>query len=95
MIQQIHTLTPQIDFGFGHTVKKVPAGTSVTIWLSTLYNREAYCFALTAPGTITKVSDYEYTVMHTVSGVYSPQLTVTHKATGLRLVSNTLNLTIS
>ena len=95
MIQEIHTITPQIDFGFGQTVKRVTAGTPVTIWLSTLYNRDAYSFDLTAPGTVTKVSDYEYTVMHTVSGVYSPQLTVTHKATGLRLVSNTLNLTIS
>ncbi|PZR24435.1 MAG: hypothetical protein DI539_00215 [Flavobacterium psychrophilum] len=95
MIQEIHTITPQIDFGFGQTVKRVTAGTPVTIWLSTLYNRDAYSFSLLAPGTVTKISDYEYTVTHNTAGVYSPILTVTHKATGLRLESNTLNLTIS
>ncbi|MHA3787460.1 hypothetical protein ACX0HA_04555 [Flavobacterium hauense] len=95
MIQQIHTVTPEIDFGFGQTVKREGAGVPVTIWLATIYNRDAYSFSLSAPGSITKLSDYEYTVIHTTPGVYSPVLTVTHKATGLRLVSNTLNLTIN
>lgn len=95
MIQQIHTLTPEIDFGFGHMVKKVAAGIPVTVWLGTLYNLEAYNFELSAPGIITVVSPYEYTVTHNIPGVYSPVLTVTHIPTGLRLVSNTLNLTIT
>lgn len=95
MIQEIHTIAPEIDFGFGHTVKKVAAGTHVTIWLSTIYNRDAYSFTLTAPGSIVAVSPYEYTVTHSTPGVYTLMLAVTHKATGLRLVSNTLNLTLT
>ena len=91
----IQQLQPQIDFGFGATTKGVSRNTPVTIWLSTLYNEEAYTFALISPyASIAKTSNYEYKVTLAQPGTYSLSLAVTQKATGIRLMSNILTLTI-
>lgn len=95
MIQNIKYIPPYIDFGFGVTTKNTAKNNPVTVWLSTLYNQEAYTFSLTGPGTITKVSNYEYTVTHNTPGIYNLQLIVTLKATNTPFESNILTLTLT
>lgn len=92
----LQQLQPQIDFGFGVTQKSVQIENAVTIWLGTLYNEEAYTFQLSvSSGTYTKMSDYEYQLYYTQRGIYTISLAVTQKATGIRLMSNTLTLTVT
>ena len=69
-------------------------GSPVRVWLSTLYNRNAYTFELTAPGTVTKVSDYEYVVTHGTKGLYPITLSVRSKDGSISLVSNTITLNL-
>lgn len=91
----IQQLPPQIDFGFGKTAQRVQSNTPVKIWLNTLYNTGAYTFSLITPyGSLNKASDYEYTLTIAQPGTYSISLAVTQKATGIRLMSNILTLTI-
>jgi len=95
MINSIQQVPPQIDFGFGATAKGVSRNTTVTIWLSTLYNEDAYSFTLLSQyGSVIKNSNYEYLLTLAQPGSYSISLAVTQKATGIRLMSNTLTLTI-
>lgn len=95
MIQNIKYIPPYIDFGFGVTTKNTSINKAVTVWLSTLYNQDAYTFSLTGPGTITKVSNYEYTVTHNTPGMYTLQLIVTLKATNTPFESNLLYLNLT
>lgn len=95
MIQNIQYIPPYINFGFGVTTKLSTIHKPITVWLSTLYNQEAYTFSLTGPGTITKVSNYQYTIAHNVPGLYNIQLVVTLKATNTPLESNILYLTLT
>ena len=95
MIYNVKKITPFIDFGFGVTEITVAAGKPVTVWLSTLYNRNAYTFELSAPGTVTKISDYEYLVDHDTEGLYPITLTVASKDGTISLVSNTITLNLN
>lgn len=91
----IQHIQPQIDLGFGVTQKSVGVQNAVTVWLNTLYNEDAYSFVLLlSQGSYTKMSDYEYILYYTQPGTYTISLIVTQKATGMRLESNTLTLTI-
>lgn len=73
---------------------KITTGSPVRVWLSTLYNRNAYTFELTAPGTVTKISDYEYVVTHGTKGLYPITLSVRSKDGSISLVSNTITLNL-
>lgn len=95
MIENIRYLTPYIDFGFGITTKNARLNDTVTVWLSTLYNQEAYSFSFVGPGTVTKITNYQYTITHNVPGTYNLQLIVTLKATSTRLESNLLTLNLN
>ena len=95
MIYNVKKITPFIDFGFGVTEKNAAAGAAVKVWLSTLYNQNAYTFELSAPGAVTKVSDYEYIVTHNTQGLYPLFLTVTSKDGIINLVSNTITLNLN
>lgn len=94
MIYNAKKITPFIDFGFGITEKTAATGSPVRVWLSTLYNRNAYTFELTAPGTVTKISDYEYVVTHGTKGLYPITLSVRSKDGSISFVSNTITLNL-
>ncbi|MCO6147520.1 hypothetical protein [Flavobacterium sp. NRK1] len=96
-MRNIQHIKPSIDFGFGATQKREETYTPVTLWLSTLYNTSAYTFEVLFPpsgGSLQKISDYEYRITYVDSGTYEISMAVTQKATGIRLVSNPVTLTI-
>lgn len=95
MIQQLRNMPPFIDFGLGVTEKTISVGQKVTIWLSTLYNPDAYSTSLDAAGAeVTRISDYEYEVVCGTPGVYSISLAVGSTSRKISLQSNTLTLTV-
>ena len=95
MIQQLKNIPPFIDFGFGITQVQVTAGQPVTVWLTTLYNQDVYTFSLTAQGTVTKISNYEYVVAQTQPGTYTIKLGVNTSDKKISLVSNILTLIVT
>ena len=94
MISEYKNLTPAIDFGLGLTTMQATAGQPVTVWLQTLYNRQAYTFMLQCEGTVNKISDYRYEVTFATPGSYTIQLAVTPVNKGASLMSNTIDLTV-
>lgn len=94
MIKQLQNIKPQISFGLGYTQTTVAAGTPVTVWLDTLYNLDAYVFFLSSPGTIARISDYEYRVTVHSPGTYPITLSVASKTAKISLQSNTITLTV-
>jgi hypothetical protein len=96
MINDIKNKVPSIDFGFGITAKTVATGQPVTIWLATLYNPEGYTFSLIAgQGKITVISDYEYEVTYSNSGIYELALAVLPLGKKTSLQSNILTVTVT
>jgi plastocyanin len=95
MIEQLKNAPPFIDFGFGRTHLQVAVGEPVTVWLNTLYNQDVYSFNLTARGTITKISNYEYEVMYTQPGSYEVKLGVSTSNKKVSLESNVLTLIVN
>jgi len=96
MIHELKNITPFISFDFGITQTQAAVSQLVTIWLSTLYNQEAYTFVLSAPGAVvTKITNYEYFVAYPSAGSYQVSLTVVNTEKTTNLVSNILNLTIT
>lgn len=95
MIHELRNTPPFIDFGFGITGKTIPRGETVTVWQSTLYNESVYQTALNAPdGEVTKISDFEYTVVYNTPGVYQLSLVVGSTIRKISLQSNTITLTV-
>lgn len=95
MITPLSNAKPFIDFGFGTIEKQAAQGETVTVWLSTIYNRNAYNFTLTAPGgTITIVSEYEYQITYPLAGNYQISLSAATKDKTISLASNILTLTV-
>lgn len=95
MINDLKHLPPAIDFGFGTTKTQATVGQPVTVWLQTLYNKEAYIFYLQCTGTVTKISDYQYRVTFSTPGEHTIQLAVTPKTKAAGLQSNILDLTVN
>jgi len=96
MIQQLKTITPAIDLGFGITQKQVAQGTTVTVWLNTLYNKEAYTFMLLAQGAaVTKISNYQYLLVYNTPGIYLVSLNVNSTDKTISIASNILNITVT
>jgi hypothetical protein len=94
MIHDLKNAAPSITFGFGALAKEVAAGEPATVWLSTLYNQDAYVFSLQCEGAVQAVSNYEYEVTFSTAGTYSIQLLVSTKTKGASLQSNILTLTV-
>lgn len=94
MIQQLKNLPPAISFGLGSTAAQASAGKPVTVWLGTLYNRDAYAFTLNTEGTVQKISDYEYRVVFDAPGEYHINLTVNSIRKGISLQSNSITLNV-
>jgi hypothetical protein len=94
MINQFQNLQPFIDFGFGLTHKSIPAGASVTVWLTTLYNTEAYNVNLAAQGSVTKVSDYEYNITFNTPGLYEINMIASAKKKKISLQSNVITVNV-
>ena len=95
MITDLKTIAPAIDFGLGLTTLQAQAGQPVTVWLQTLYNRQAYTFILQCTGTVTKVSNYQYRVTFATPGNYTLQMAVTPVSKGTTRMSNILDLTVT
>lgn len=96
MINQLKTLPPFIDFGFGKTQQQVTVGTPVTVWLNTLYNQETYSFTLHATGAaVTRISNYEYVVTYPTPGTYTVSMGVGTANKKISLASNTLTLIVT
>lgn len=95
MISEYKNLVPAIDFGLGLNTVTVPAGQPVTVWLQTLYNQQAYTFALQTTGAVNKISNYQYTVTFATPGTYTLQLAVTPADKSIALMSNILDLTVT
>ncbi|KOS07005.1 hypothetical protein AM493_13910 [Flavobacterium akiainvivens] len=95
----IHALThtlPAISFGFGQIEKTAAVNLPLTVWLDTLYRLDAYTFTLAAAGaTVTKISNYEYTVVYPTPGSYTISMTVNNVAKTISLESNILSITIA
>lgn len=94
MINELKNLTPCISFGFGLTSASAVIGQPVTVWLQTLYNPEAYTFSLSAQGTVTKISDYEYEVAFGALGLYEIALIVSSKNSKTSLQSNVITVNV-
>jgi hypothetical protein len=95
MIQEIRSAQPFIDFGFGITQHTVGIGQTAVIWLSTLYNQDAYNTGLNANGaTITRISPFEYEVIYSTPGTYEINLNVGSNTRKISLQSNTITLTV-
>ena len=95
MIKELSTTRPFIDFGLGITATSTIAGTPVTVWLSTLYNSDAYTTGLNAPGgVVTRVTDYEYSVTYSAAGEHHISLFVNSTTRKTSLQSNTITLTV-
>lgn len=96
MIQQLATITPFIDFGFGLTNKEIVAEKPITIWLNTIYNQEVYSFTLIATGAaVTKISNYEYVVAYPLPGTYELKMIVGTANKKISLESNILNVIVT
>ncbi len=94
MIHQLQNQQPFIDFGFGLTHKTIPAGTSVTVWLITLFNTGSYIFSLSAQGTVIKVSDYEYKITFDTPGLYEINMIVSARKKKISLQSNVITVNV-
>lgn len=95
MIQDVKNAVPAIDFGFGNLTKVAVTGEEVTVWLQTLYNQDAYTFALQTAGTVTKISNYEYRVAFAQAGSHPLQVVVSTIGKTKSLASNILNLNVT
>lgn len=95
MIQNLKTAKPNIDFGFGTLNKETIVGNSVTVWLQTLYNQEAYNFQLNCSGTVTRISNYQYEVNFSTPGSYAVQMAITPKTKAASLLSNILFVNVT
>ncbi|RYD94286.1 MAG: hypothetical protein EOP54_17765 [Sphingobacteriales bacterium] len=96
MITTLKNIPPYIDFGFGITQMETTVGQPVTVWLNTLYNQEAYTFALSAPGAeVTKISNYQYQLTYATAGSYVISMDVAHAENTKSLESNILNITVT
>jgi len=95
MIQQLKTITPAIDLGFGITQKQVATSIPVTVWLNTLYNSQAYTCSIFALGaTVNKISNYQYNVTYATPGNYTVNMSVNSIDKTISLASNILNITV-
>lgn len=94
MIKQLQNTAPFIDFGFGNTQTVVNTGVPVTVWLSNLYNPDAYVYILSAPGSVKTISDYEYEVSFYDVGTYEIKLNVISKNKKISLQSNAITVTV-
>jgi hypothetical protein len=95
MIKKLKSIQPAIDFGNGNTTMQISTGETVTVWLSTLYNQEAYSFNLQADGLqAIRISDYEYRVTPALPGSYTLQMAIISIDKTISLTSNTLTLTV-
>lgn len=96
MIPAYKHIPPFIDFGFGLTTLTVPLNKNITVWLNTIYNKEAYNFNLASQGaaSVNTISVYEYQLKYTQTGTYHISLTVTAKDATASLESNILTLTV-
>ena len=94
MLHELKNIIPSIDFGFGTATKVAQVGETFTVWLSTLYNQDAYSFFLQCEGSVTNISDYEYEVSYDAEGEYNIQLTVVSGDKKTSLESNVLTVTI-
>lgn len=95
MIKELKNIPPAIDFGNGNTIMSIDAGETVTVWLCTLYNRQAYNFNLHADGQeAVRISDYEYRVTPALPGNYKLQMAILSIDKTISLVSNQLTLTV-
>lgn len=95
MITELLHVTPDIDFGFGWQHATTGISYPVTVWLNTVYNSNDYTVAFVAPpgSKTTKLSDYEYSISYNTPGAYELQLEV-YTRSGLKLISNTITLTV-
>jgi len=97
MIQELKTATPFITFGYGLTQMSVPGGTSVTVWLNTMFDQSVYSFQLVYSGaTMVKISNYEYRITYNTPGAHNIYLNVSFSASAKdkqTLKSNTITVT--
>lgn len=99
MITTLRKDQPFIGFELAMVSATAAVGQPVTVWLTTLFNQDAYTFSLTATGaTKTKIADNEWELTYAAPGTYQVQMKLTTAKSikkGFTLNSNIITVTIT
>jgi hypothetical protein len=94
MIENIRNVKPKISFGLGATEISKPIGETFYVWQNTTHN-DTFILAITTPTglTITKINNYQFSVVGTIAGIY--ELQCLFVKSGVKLESNKITITIT